>query len=217
MKSGTGSRAAGERHRPVLETGRRAPQIARALADVPGASFRSTMDPSTAQPYPYRAMDASRYELCASFEARGRGRGLRRSLLVPRRRAANVSSWTRRSGRAVSYADPEVEGSAWTKGRHNGVYSDRRRTSRRQTTEERLPTCSASVMRCTARVRSRCPSCLHRSVAASTGSSIAASCGSRPGTAITSTRTRCRSGTPGSWAVAFSFLVIAAGVAAAGR
>ena len=41
-----------------------------ALADVRGASFRSTMDPSTSQPYSYRAIDASRYELCASFEAR---------------------------------------------------------------------------------------------------------------------------------------------------
>jgi hypothetical protein len=40
-----------------------------ALTTVPDAPFRSTMDPSTAQPYPYRAIDASRYELCASFEA----------------------------------------------------------------------------------------------------------------------------------------------------
>ena len=57
-----------------------------ALADVPGASFRSTMDPSTSQPYPYRAIDASRYELCASFEAQEPEGDLRRSLLVPRRR-----------------------------------------------------------------------------------------------------------------------------------
>lgn len=39
------------------------------LTTVPDAPFRSTMDPSTTQRYPYRAIDASRYELCAAFEA----------------------------------------------------------------------------------------------------------------------------------------------------
>jgi hypothetical protein len=40
-----------------------------ALAAVPGAAFRSTMDPATAEPYSYRTLDGSRYELCAEFEA----------------------------------------------------------------------------------------------------------------------------------------------------
>ena len=40
-----------------------------ALARVPNASFRSTMDPSTSEQYSYRAVDVSRYELCATFEA----------------------------------------------------------------------------------------------------------------------------------------------------
>jgi hypothetical protein len=40
-----------------------------ALATVPEASFGSTMDPSTAEPYSYRPMDDSRYEMCATFEA----------------------------------------------------------------------------------------------------------------------------------------------------
>jgi hypothetical protein len=39
------------------------------LATVPDALFRSTMDPSTGEPYSYRALDGSRYELCATFEA----------------------------------------------------------------------------------------------------------------------------------------------------
>jgi hypothetical protein len=38
------------------------------LAGVPDAAFRSTMDPATSEPYAYRTIDASRYELCASFE-----------------------------------------------------------------------------------------------------------------------------------------------------
>jgi hypothetical protein len=40
-----------------------------ALATAPGVPFRSTMDPSTSEPYAYRALDATRYELCAVFEA----------------------------------------------------------------------------------------------------------------------------------------------------
>jgi hypothetical protein len=39
-----------------------------ALATMPDARFRSTMDPSTSEPYAYRAIDATRYELCATFE-----------------------------------------------------------------------------------------------------------------------------------------------------
>ena len=39
------------------------------LATVPDASFRSTMDPLTSAPYSYRAIDSSRYELCAAFAA----------------------------------------------------------------------------------------------------------------------------------------------------
>jgi hypothetical protein len=40
-----------------------------ALASVPNASFRSKMDTYTGEPYSYRALDGSRYELCATFEA----------------------------------------------------------------------------------------------------------------------------------------------------
>lgn len=39
-----------------------------ALATVPNASFRSTMDPATSAPYSYRTIDESRYEMCAAFE-----------------------------------------------------------------------------------------------------------------------------------------------------
>jgi hypothetical protein len=39
-----------------------------ALATVPDASFRSKMDPYTAEPYSYHVLDGSRYELCATFE-----------------------------------------------------------------------------------------------------------------------------------------------------
>ena len=39
------------------------------LATIPGAAFRSTMDPSTEEPYSYRVVDGARYELCASFGA----------------------------------------------------------------------------------------------------------------------------------------------------
>ena len=45
-----------------------------ALATVPDASFRSTMDPATSEPYSYRPVDSSRYELCASFEGDGESR-----------------------------------------------------------------------------------------------------------------------------------------------
>jgi len=45
-----------------------------ALATVPDAVFRSTMDPSTSEPYAYRSVDNSRYELCASFEGDGESR-----------------------------------------------------------------------------------------------------------------------------------------------
>ena len=45
------------------------PKSVETLATVPDALFRSTMDPSTGEPYSYRAMDGSRYELCATFEA----------------------------------------------------------------------------------------------------------------------------------------------------
>jgi hypothetical protein len=45
------------------------PMSVDALATVPDASFRSTMDPSTSEPYSYRAIGESRYELCATFDA----------------------------------------------------------------------------------------------------------------------------------------------------
>jgi hypothetical protein len=38
------------------------------LATVPDALVRSTMDPSTGEPYAYRALAGSRYELCTTFE-----------------------------------------------------------------------------------------------------------------------------------------------------
>jgi hypothetical protein len=40
-----------------------------ALAGAPSVPFRSTTDPSTSEPYAYRALDATHYELCATFEA----------------------------------------------------------------------------------------------------------------------------------------------------
>lgn len=45
-----------------------------ALATVPDAAFRSTMDPATSEPYAYVSVDGSRYELCASFEGDGESR-----------------------------------------------------------------------------------------------------------------------------------------------
>ena len=45
------------------------PTSVEALATVPNASFRSTMDPSTGEPYSYRVIGGSRYELCATFDA----------------------------------------------------------------------------------------------------------------------------------------------------
>ena len=41
------------------------------LSTVPDALFGSTMDPSTGEPYAYRVLDGSRYELCATFETAG--------------------------------------------------------------------------------------------------------------------------------------------------
>ena len=45
------------------------PRSVDALAAAPNASFRTTMDPATSEPYSYRAIDESRYELCATFDA----------------------------------------------------------------------------------------------------------------------------------------------------
>jgi hypothetical protein len=47
------------------------PPSVETLATVPDALLRSTMDPSTGEPYSYRALGGSRYELCATFEAAG--------------------------------------------------------------------------------------------------------------------------------------------------
>ena len=47
----------------------RLPASVQALASAPTASFRSTIDPATSEPYSYRVIDQSRYELCATFEA----------------------------------------------------------------------------------------------------------------------------------------------------
>jgi hypothetical protein len=47
----------------------RVPESLAAVPDVPNAAFRRTMDPATGEPYPYRVLDGSRYELCATFEA----------------------------------------------------------------------------------------------------------------------------------------------------
>ena len=51
------------------------PPSIEALTTIPDAPFRSTMDPSLAEPYTYRAIEASRYELCATFEAEDLDRG----------------------------------------------------------------------------------------------------------------------------------------------
>jgi hypothetical protein len=44
-----------------------------ALATLPGAAFRSAADPLTSQAYSYRVVEASRYELCATFETADAG------------------------------------------------------------------------------------------------------------------------------------------------
>ena len=45
------------------------PPSVEALATVPNASFRSTMDPVTSEQYSYRAIGEARYEFCATFDA----------------------------------------------------------------------------------------------------------------------------------------------------
>jgi hypothetical protein len=61
----------------LLQAGWPPDQIRQARVADPAAAdlhpaFRSTIDPSTAEPYSYRAIDGSSYEMCATFEADNR-------------------------------------------------------------------------------------------------------------------------------------------------
>ena len=166
-----------------IGSGKGASGVARCARHVPGASFRSTMDPVDAAAV--LVPGDRRLPLRVVRELRSAGHRAETTAIAsgPTARAGSASSWTRRS----SASTDAVKESQWDLFQSPPDMS-------RPSIRNRSSTCSASGTRCIERPRSRCRTCRRGSGAASTSSSTAALFVSLRGTGITSTRTRCRTG-----------------------